>query len=69
MQTVTYIVPDISCGHCVHTVEMELGDLEGVSRVEASEDTKKVVIDFQDPANEQQLIDLLQEINYPVKAD
>jgi copper chaperone CopZ len=69
MQTVTYIVPDISCGHCVHTVEMELGDVEGVSRVEASEDTKKVVIDFQDPANEQQLIDLLQEINYPVKAD
>jgi copper chaperone len=35
MTTVTYEVPNISCGHCVHTIEMELGDLAGVRTVNA----------------------------------
>ena len=29
MQSKTFTVPNISCGHCVHTVEMEVGDLAG----------------------------------------
>lgn len=69
MKTVTYQVPNITCGHCVNAIEMELGELEGVMRVNAKADFRTVEIEFQDPANEKQLIDLLQEINYPVKAD
>ena len=36
MTTVKYNVPNISCGHCVHTIQMEVSDLEGVESVVAS---------------------------------
>jgi copper chaperone len=64
MTTVKYNVPRISCGHCVHTIQMEVGDLEGVESVVASNDTKTVEITFGDPASEEQIISLLKEINY-----
>jgi copper chaperone CopZ len=28
MTTVTYTVPAIHCGHCTHTIEMEVGELQ-----------------------------------------
>lgn len=64
MTTVKYTVPNISCGHCVHTIKMEVGDLAGVQSVEASQETQEVVIEFDDPANEDQIIALMKEINY-----
>ena len=42
MTAVKYNVPNISCGHCVHTIQMEVGDLEGVQSVKASNETKEV---------------------------
>ena len=33
MTTVTYSVPGIHCMHCTHTIEMEVGELEGVKSV------------------------------------
>ena len=65
MNTVTYNVPNISCGHCVHTIQMEVGDLPGVEAVEASLDTKSVKITFDDPTTETEIKSLLAEINYP----
>ena len=65
MTTVKYEVPNISCGHCVHTIQMEVGDMAGVESVKASNDTKQVEIVFGDPASEEQIISLLKEINYP----
>ena len=52
MSTVTYNIPNISCGHCVHTIQMEVSELPGVEAVEASADTKTVTITFGDPATE-----------------
>ena len=66
MKTVTYQVPSISCGHCVHTIETEVGELEGVLKVNADQDSKMVEIDFQPPADEDAIVALLVEINYPV---
>ena len=37
MTTKTFTVPNISCGHCTHTIEMELRDLAGVKEVKADE--------------------------------
>ncbi len=68
MKTITYYVPAISCGHCVHTIESELSDLAGVVKVDAEMDTKKVTVQFDDPANEEKIKQLLAEINYPVEA-
>jgi len=65
MSTVTFNVPNISCGHCVHTIRTELSELEGVKRVEPSATTRQVEIDFEPPATEERIKALLTEINYP----
>lgn len=65
MASKTFTVPNISCGHCTHTIEMEVGDLEGVKSVKAEEATKQVTVEWQDPANWEKIQALLQEINYP----
>jgi len=65
MNTVTYKIPNISCQHCVHTITMELGDLEGVKSVEADAVTKLTKVAYVAPATEEQIVQLLQEINYP----
>lgn len=67
MTTVTYTVPAISCGHCTHTIENEVGELKGVQSVKAEIDTKKVTITFDAPASEQSIKALLAEINYPAE--
>ncbi len=65
MQNLSYSVPNISCDHCVHTIKMEVGELEGVVSVEATVDDQKVIIEFDDPASEQQILNLMTEIYYP----
>lgn len=65
MTTVTYTVPAIHCGHCIQTIEMEVGELQGVRSVKADEATKKVQIEFDAPASEEKIKALLAEINYP----
>jgi copper ion binding protein len=67
MTTVTYTVPAIHCGHCIHTIEMEVGELQGVQSVKTDEATKKVQITFDTPATEEKIKSLLAEINYPVE--
>lgn len=68
MTTVTYSIPAISCGHCTHTIETELADLQGIQSVKADQTSKKVEITFDTPANEDAIKALLTEINYPVEA-
>jgi copper chaperone len=68
MTTVTYSVPNISCGHCVHTIQTELADVTGVQNVKASQDTKLVEIVFDAPASEEKIKELLASIDYPVAA-
>jgi copper chaperone len=67
MTTVSYTVPAIHCGHCTHTIEMEVGELHGVQSVKADEASKKVVISFDVPASEEKIKALLAEINYPAE--
>jgi copper ion binding protein len=67
MKSVTFQVPGISCGHCVNTIQMELGEIEGVTSVKADQNSRSVMIEFQDPASESQLINVLEEINYPIQ--
>ena len=64
MSTVEFNVPGINCGHCEHTIKMELGELAGVNEVEASSVTKSVRVEFETPATEEQIKELLVEINY-----
>lgn len=68
MSTVTYSIPGIHCGHCVHTIQMEVSDLEGVQSVVADQEKRTATITFADPANEEKIKSVLAEINYPVAA-
>lgn len=65
MASITYNVPNISCGHCVHTIETELSDLEGVVRVKAEQMDKRVTVDYEPPATPDAIQALLTEIAYP----
>ena len=68
MNTLTVKAPDISCGHCVHTIQSEVGELAGVKNVVANEQSKLVTITYDPPATEQQIKELLSEIGYPAAA-
>ena len=66
MQTKTFKVPNISCAHCVHTIQNEVGELDGVKRVVAAQDTQLVTVEWEEPPLTWNTIEaLLQEINYP----
>jgi copper chaperone len=66
MTTVTYSIPSIHCGHCVHTIQSEVAELAGVQTVVANQDARQATITFDAPATEEQIKALLAEINYPV---
>jgi len=67
MMRKTFTVPNISCGHCTHTIEMELRDLEGVKSVQAEVESRNVTVEWDEPATWDGIQKLLQEINYPPK--
>lgn len=65
MESKTVTVPNISCGHCTHTIEMEVGELAGVRNVRADKDSRQVTIEWEQPATWETIESLLVEINYP----
>jgi copper chaperone CopZ len=58
-------IPNISCGHCVRTIETELNTLDHVISVKADENTKMVDISWDEPQSWDNIKALLIEINYP----
>jgi len=65
MESKTFVVPNISCGHCVHTIEIEISDVQGVKSVKADQQTKQVTIQWDKPATWAEIEKTLTEINYP----
>lgn len=45
-QVTTLTAPDISCCHCVSSVQNRLGGLEGIKSVVASAETKQIDLAF-----------------------
>lgn len=68
MTTLTVKAPAISCGHCVRSIQNEVGELPGVQTVQANEQSKLVTITYDQPATEQAIKELLAEIGYPAQA-
>lgn len=66
MATIVYSIPNISCGHCVHTIQSELSELSGVKSVVANQEARTATITFEPPATEEKIKAILTEINYPV---
>lgn len=65
MTNLTFKVPNINCNHCVHTIQSELSEVEGVVSVTADSTSKEVKVSFDSPATEAKIVSLLKEINYP----
>ncbi len=65
MHSKTVSVPNISCGHCVRTIQNEVSEIEGVQRVQADEQTRQVTVEWEAPATWEQIEAKLVEINYP----
>jgi copper chaperone CopZ len=67
--TKTVNVPRISCGHCVATIEREVGELAGVASVQGDPTTRRVTISWDPDTTDWVVIeDLMKEINYPPAA-
>ena len=65
MTTKTYHVPNISCGHCVGTIERELKSVEGLKSVKAELETKSVTVEVDAEEVLAEVEKLLEEIGYP----
>ncbi|MGA9396635.1 MAG: heavy metal-associated domain-containing protein [Anaerolineaceae bacterium] len=66
MSIITFQIANIHCDHCVHTIQSELSELEGVIKAVASLETKSVTIEYEPPATLESIKALLAEINYAV---
>jgi copper chaperone CopZ len=67
MNKQTLQIPNISCGHCVKTIENELNDLTGVNVTESDISAKTVTVKWDDPATLDMIKNTLNEINYPAQ--
>ena len=65
METRTLSIPNISCGHCVMSIKKELGEMEGVAKVEGDPDSKSITLQWDVPATLEKIKEILREINYP----
>ena len=65
MTTKTYSVPNISCGHCVNTIERELKFVDGLQSVKAEEASQNVTVEVASPEILGQVEAMLEEIGYP----
>lgn len=68
MTILTVKAPDISCAHCIHTIQSEVSELTGVTNVKAEQDSKLVTIAYDSPATQTQIEALMAEIGYPPQA-
>lgn len=67
IQDIVLSVPDVSCGHCVRTVNGALGALQGVELVETDVPTKSVHVRYNASQVELENIEAaLDDAGYPV---
>jgi copper chaperone len=65
MEEHTFLIPSISCGHCVMTIKNELSELEGVKAVEGDPENKIIIVELEEPATLEDIEDTLEDISYP----
>lgn len=66
MTSKTVKAPAISCGHCVKTIEREVGGLNGVVTVRADLSSKEVAVSWNEDTTDWVAIrNLMTEIGYP----
>ena len=67
METKTFSVPNISCGHCVRSIQNELTEAQGVDSVTGNAEMKTITVSWSSPATESEIRNILQSIHYPAE--
>ncbi len=68
MEEKTVTVPNISCGHCVNTIQREVAEANGVASVKGDAKTREVVISWDPEATDWVAIEKeMSDIGYPPK--
>ena len=65
METETFSIPNISCGHCVMAIKNELSEMDGIKAVEGSPEDKSIRVEWEPPATLDTIRAALKEMNYP----
>ena len=67
MNTITYNILTVNCGHCKMNIEREVGKLSGVTSVTVDVEAKKAIIKYNSPTTKIEIEKLLIEMGYPPK--
>jgi len=67
MEKKTFMIPAISCGHCVMSIKNELSELAGVNKVEGDPQSKNITVEWELPATIDKILNTLKQINYPAQ--
>jgi copper ion binding protein len=59
-----FLVPGVSCDHCVRAISQEVGALEGVQQVVVDLSTKNVRIDHNESVSTEVLIKAINEAGF-----
>jgi len=62
--TTEYTVTGMSCGHCENAVREEVSGIDGVTGIEVSADTGRLVVTSEQPVDDQAVIDAVDEAGY-----
>lgn len=62
----TYVVPDVSCEHCVRAITTELSAIPGVTDVRVDIDTKIVAVRYDDSVVEDQIVTGIEDAGYEI---
>lgn len=65
MEKYKFSIPNISCGHCVKTIENELSELEGIKLLAGDPQNKTITVEWEAPTTLETIRGRLNEINYP----
>jgi copper chaperone len=65
MNTITFSVPGMTCGHCEAAVKKEVGAVTGVTGVEVDLETKDVTVTGTD-LDRDKLVEAIDEAGYDV---
>ena len=59
-----YQVTGMTCGHCEMSVREEVGEIAGVTGIDVSAETGRLVVTGQDDVDDQQVLAAVQETGY-----
>ncbi|MBA3017397.1 MAG: heavy-metal-associated domain-containing protein [Proteobacteria bacterium] len=65
MEKQIFLIPNISCAHCVLSIKNKLSELEGINTVEGNADEKSITVAWELPATLEKIKNTLKKINYP----